>query len=201
MAPRSPLEETARCNGAITSPLERDSVKEWCGHPPVSPGDGRRPRNRCITPSTWRRIVATCAPSWRASPLAGAPLRSPQRPRTARQPRRHARSKAERGAAQPGHTAQDGRGEGHQGDSGATASGRAAGKCWEGAIQNSREFVAAGGLMSYGTRFPDLWRRAATYVDKLLKGAKMADLPVEHPMQFELVVNLKTTQSLGPTLS
>jgi len=61
--------------------------------------------------------------------------------------------------------------------------------------------VAAGGLMSYGTRFPDLWRRAATYVDKLLKGAKTADLPVEHPMQFELVVNLKTTQSLGPTLS
>jgi len=68
------------------------------------------------------------------------------------------------------------------------------------AIYFSAEWVEAGGLMTYGVSFNDLYRRAATYVDKILKGAKPADLPVEQPKKFELIINLKAAKQIGVTI-
>ena len=92
--------------------------------------------------------------------------------------------------------------------------------CWQSAVVNSQrkqivdlavksrlpaiyhrpEYVEAGGLMSYGVSITDLDRRAATYVDKILKGAKPADLPVEQPKKFEFIINLKAAKQIGLTI-
>jgi putative tryptophan/tyrosine transport system substrate-binding protein len=67
-------------------------------------------------------------------------------------------------------------------------------------MYGSRDYVEAGGLMSYGPNYPGQFRRAAEYVDKILRGTKPGDIPVEQPTKFDLIVNLKTAKALGLTI-
>jgi putative ABC transport system substrate-binding protein len=67
-------------------------------------------------------------------------------------------------------------------------------------MHSSRDHVEAGGLMSFGPNFPDLFRRAADYVDKIIRGTKPGDIPVEQPTKFDLVINLTTATALGLTI-
>ena len=69
------------------------------------------------------------------------------------------------------------------------------------AIYNARDHVEAGGLMSYGPNFPELYRRAADFVDRILRGAKPGDIPVEQPTKFDLIINQTTAKALGLTVS
>jgi putative ABC transport system substrate-binding protein len=69
------------------------------------------------------------------------------------------------------------------------------------AMYPASEFVEAGGLMSYAPSYTDLWRRAADFVDKILKGTKPADIPIEQPTKFEFIVNLKTAKQIGVTIA
>jgi putative ABC transport system substrate-binding protein len=68
------------------------------------------------------------------------------------------------------------------------------------AVHPARDFVEAGGLIAYGVNYPDLYFRFASFVDKIFKGAKPADLPIEQPTKFELAINLKTAKALGLTI-